>query len=49
MMQADLAIIQTILRIVFRPTVQPISIAVEEIPAASEVLLIGWGLVGDVR
>lgn len=48
MIQADLAIIQTIFRIIFRPTIQPIQIAVENVPVSSEVLSIGWGLLGDV-
>lgn len=48
LIKADLAIIQTLRRIVLTPTVQPIEISYNVVPAGSEVLSIGWGLLGDV-
>jgi hypothetical protein len=49
LIRADIAIIRTISRIEFGEFVQPIPLGREFVPSGSEVLLIGWGLTGNVK
>jgi Trypsin len=46
--QADIAVIRTMSRIAFGPLVQPIPLGRQFVPPQTEVLLTGWGLLGDV-
>lgn len=47
-MEADVALVRTIREIQFGPKVQPISLGFDFVPAGAQVLLTGWGLVGQV-
>lgn len=47
--QNDIAIIRTITQIRFSASVQPIAIGNTFVPSGSQVLLTGWGLLGNVR
>lgn len=46
--EADIAVIRTVTRITFSPLIQPIPLGREFVPAGEQVLLTGWGLLGDV-
>lgn len=47
-MQNDLAVVRTFGEIRFRQLVQPIPLGTEFVSTGSQVLLTGWGLLGDV-
>lgn len=48
-LQNDIAMIRTLTRIMFGSTVQPIPIGTANVQPASQVILTGWGLLGDVK
>lgn len=48
LMRADVAVIRTLTRIRFGSLVQPIPLGVNAVTTAAQVVLTGWGLLGDV-
>lgn len=48
-MRADLAVIRTLRRIRFGTLVQPIALDCKLVPTGSELLMLGWGRLSDVR
>lgn len=48
-LRADIAIVRTASRFDINEFVKPIPLAREFIPEGAEVVLTGWGLLGDVR
>lgn len=47
-LQADVAVIRTLQAIRFGALVQPIPLGTEFVPSQVQVVLTGWGLLGDV-